>query len=281
MSRESKCQGEVIREERLHIKRAEKKARREDALQLEMQKKREKKRADKNRSLRGWLLKLGIPSAFFFAGIALMPAGFFWIGVGAAYIGAVSFLVDWLIFFKGTLIRRLFGASFPVFALLFITYAAFWPLAPSLLVFSDSEHYQDGQTFAGIKWKSNYTAVRLVLTNMSTTDFTDIHGTVAASNFIAGIGFLNTLEHCSATPLILFRDETIKVGNTTIPLGTAEAGPLFTNYFKIQCDRLRKSDDLEMVIAIAAPAVTHLSADLDFQANWHSHEKKYCLKGQC
>jgi hypothetical protein len=243
--------------------------------------------------LRTWAIALGIPTAIFTTGLAVVPFDF-WIGVGAAYFGCVVYLVDAIWFGrKAWFGDRALICTVPLAAIFLLTFLAFRPASFLITGLPMPGAYKADTKIAGITWKANYSEIRLILENKSGTSFTNATILVRSDLLIAHVGAMDPAGSCKGAPTL---PGVEMAGSVVSRLGNngeiEESFPGFSEnsvatVFRITCDRLAAGRSTELIVAFEGPQPrtppSWISADAEYEAYGRERttSARQCLVGKC
>jgi hypothetical protein len=240
-------------------------------------------------SSREWLVALGVPGVAYGAGFAVLSFHF-WLGIAIAYLAAALFLIDWLVVSQrkraGT---RCLVALVPIAATALVTWIGFRPAPINISATTAENNYGDETTIAGVKWKPAYADLRMIITNDTTENYTNLVVVVRTDLMIANVGALSPLSQCQQEAymggmVISGASVAIKGANGpddhVIPLMTGDGSPTAATEYKISCDKILGRDHLELVIAVTSQLFqkhharknpSWLSWDIQYDAYGRSH----------
>jgi hypothetical protein len=207
------------------------------------------------KSIRGWLLAVGVPFGLIGlgAGLIAMGASTFMLGTWVAFAGIAWLLFDWWFFSKElSVATRLMGTLGTLVIGVIIGWVAFRP-APFTISFQRlTENYADGAEISGIKWSSKYSGLRMILRNDSDFQYMNLEFLIRTDVMIAAVGFDSKFSSCAAKPTLMgvefngpsigLPDKYGKVVSTPLNFSIADV-------FKVVCDKLLPHDPVEIVLA--------------------------------
>ena len=134
-----------------------------------------------------------------------------------------------------------------------IIWLAFVPAPLIVLVQPSDGNYLTDSEHLGIKWKSEYYPVNLVLTNETKNDFEKFYLYIQVSKPMAEVGVgksINTCVPSIVTPKVHFSLSQITANGTTIPLFGEGSDKTSSPYYKIRCDKVAANSNVEFVFAV-------------------------------
>src|ERR1041385_4058755 len=155
-------------------------------------------------------------------------------------LAAIMTMIAWTNVKRGdeqwTALQKLFGES-----------AASVPLPVTSLV--TSMGYAKGTVIAGITWRSPYTELDLILTNMSDENYDDLNVTIKPNHAVADIKQLSNLGGVSFEDFGGFTSrptiqDLSKSYVTPMPFIATDAG------YRVHCDRIPAKSSLRIVMAL-------------------------------
>jgi hypothetical protein len=243
--------------------------------------------------VRTWGVNLGIPTAIFTTGFAVVLFDF-WIGFAIAYLGCAAYFVDGIWFGRKLSFRdRASICVVPLAATFLLTYLAFRPATFLITGLPMPGAYKPGTNIAGITWKADYTEIRLVLENKSGTPFTNATVLMRSNLPIAHVGAMNPEGSCRGAPTLPGVEIAGAVVSRLNNSGAIEESvPVFSEgalatVFKITCDRLAAGQSTELIVAFEGPQPRTPPSWISVEAEYEAYLRvrttsaRQCLVGKC
>jgi hypothetical protein len=205
---------------------------------------------------KAWLVAAGVPITLYVIGFSLAVAGgsYFSAGIWIGLVATAIFGVEWWKFSKQFhRNERLlgFGGVFVLGGVLG------WLLARSAPVeistFPAEGNYAPDTEIAGIKWNPSFYDLRIILTNKSTENYSDLEILLRTDLFIHDVGAIDEFSKCTSGVESFARDLSITAKDAQgSPSTIVPRSKPFGSIFKVHCDKLLAGDHLELVTAIVS-----------------------------
>jgi hypothetical protein len=251
---------------------------------------------------RSWLISFGVPTSLVAAGLGMLGFINFWRGfiVMSVGFGLASILLWWLVISarqRNAKYHAVFAAAVPVLLYAAVVWLVLVPAPLDVGIALPPGNYQEGRDVAGLKWRSDYSPMIVVVRNETGLEYTNLDIWVRTSEDIAGVGIASGIAHCAAqaaipgmmiaSPSISTTDKEGKT--TTVPLTLTNG-----TFYRVQCDRLGPMSGMDLTIAaVVNPRVAKgskesspptwgaLSADYEAAGRRRSEFFSECLQLRC
>jgi hypothetical protein len=228
-----------------------------------------------------WFLQFGIPVAAVGIGVSIMGWTNFWFGLGVATIAYAFLVFDLLRFLehRKTWERIIVGIS-ALMLYLFFAWTIFVPTPLDVLLFSTPGNYDENTDIYGIKWKSNFTELGIVIENDTGTNYTDLDAYIRTDVTIAtgaiSSGGVNQCSLEADLPGLQIAGAQLNI------VGTQKSIPLFLNrlnpatIYRLRCPRVASKSRVD-----ARFAVVGAPGNNKVQPRWAKLSAEYdaCLSG--
>jgi hypothetical protein len=208
-----------------------------------------------------YFVSYGVPAALLGLGVTAVVAdfGYFWWGEGIASLGVLGFAFGWYYEHRAKAILATVGALvIGIIGLGVVWYFAALesPLGVSLAASDDN--YPPGSSIHGLVWRSDYSAMNVLLSNDTNQKYSDFDAFVYSNLGFWGSGIDSGINHCIATQsfpsyLHVFGGSLSGVTRS----GKKIAVPLFANtnqaystLERIRCDSIAPNSTVTVALAI-------------------------------
>jgi hypothetical protein len=203
---------------------------------------------DRTRFRAGYI-SLGAPAVLVGVGYSLATAGgpYFWSGVIVANSAFAWVLADWWIFSRASSSskRLLLAALVSVFFAGGFDWMAFRPAPLGVFLIAEDRNYPTGTEIFGIKWENGLSELRMLVTDESGGDYSNLQILVRSDLMIRAAGSdSSSCLYGSWLPTQLGA-ETLTSEETSTPIVHS-----FATVYKISCDKLAAHGKLEVVLAV-------------------------------
>jgi hypothetical protein len=200
--------------------------------------------------------KLGLPLALYALGVgmALTGSSNFWPGMCLAALGACLFAMHlWQISKLNPLDRRLFSLIASCLLFLILGWMIFRP-APLIFEISDKPGgYIQGSKAYGIIWNDSYSEGRIIISNQSAYDYSNIDLTIRSDLSIAAISISGDFLSCNwgveGLPDFYVRVIDNKGEGNLKPDTVPNVQPIAPNR-RVRCDKIPSHGDLTIELAL-------------------------------
>jgi hypothetical protein len=198
-----------------------------------------------------WLFKIGLPLALFALGVGMTGYSNFWLGISLAFFAVCFFAVDWwLISRHHALGQRLCGFGIVCFLFSIIGFMAFRP-APLLFEVVDKPgDYIPGSKAYGITWDDMYSEGRVIMTNPTAYDYSNIDFKITSDLSIAAISITGDFSSCVWGVDGMPDFSVHLVGKGTLkPEPVPNIQPIAPNR-RVRCDKLPSHSEMTIELAL-------------------------------
>ena len=182
--------------------------------------------------------------------VGLIATDFYWWAVGFAYASIGLLLWDLSHERLGGRTRKITTMIVAAIGLFFTFGIVLRPAPLSVLASAIPDPHFEGESFGGIRWKEEFTDVRVWIKNETRMSYQDVDLEVDVDQYLLGAGQLQALPHCSVSMAREFEvHASLKDGAGTQHFISPPVGPTLGIGYRVICDKFPSQTAIQLVLA--------------------------------